>query len=501
MDSVTRMELKSILSTHNLTKTYPGVVALNDVSIDFRQGEIHALVGENGAGKSTLVKLLSGAIEPDSGYIEIRGARHERMTPREAQQLGIEIIYQEFNLVPSLSVAENIFLGAFEGNGVFVDFKAMRRRAAELFEELQVSISPEVRVETLTVAEQQLVEIAKSLVRNARILIMDEPTAPLTLKETRILFDLVRKLKAKGVTIIYISHRFAEIFELSDRVTVMRDGTKIQTLFTRDTSRDEMIRLMVGRDLKETYPTRNGAIGEVALEVRNLSGAGAQDISFTLRRGEILGIAGLVGAGRTELMRMIFGADRCDSGEILIQGKSVKIPSPEAAVRFGIGYVPEDRKQHGVLLELSIGDNIVLPILRRLSSCTFLNRKREREILETYRNSLSIKTPSLKQLVKNLSGGNQQKVALSKWLASGTEILIFDEPTRGIDVAAKQEIYFLMNRLAEEGRAIIMVSSEMEELLGMSDRIIVLREGSYAGEIENRSEFSQERVLALASGK
>ena len=490
-----------ILSTRDITKTYPGVVALKDVSIDFLPGEIHALVGENGAGKSTLVKVLSGAIAPDGGQVMMDGHAFESMQPSKAQALGIEVIYQEFNLVPSLSVAENIFLGASEGKGVFVDFKTMQRKAAQLFAQLQVDIDPRRPVEELSVAQMQLVEIAKSLSRSARVLIMDEPTAPLTLRETQILFTLIRSLKRKGVTIIYISHRFSEIFELSDRITVMRDGHKVATLQTARTSRDEMIRLMVGRELSETYPRRRDGAGEVVFEVKGLTGERPKDISFALRRGEILGVAGLVGAGRTELMRMIFGADPVLKGQILLDGRPVSIKSPRQAVEKGIGYVPEDRKRHGVLVDLSIRENITLSILKRLSRGGFVMGGRERQVLNRYRDSLRIKTPSFAQLVKNLSGGNQQKVALSKWLASGSNILIFDEPTRGIDVGAKQEIYQLMDQLARQGKSIMMVSSEMEELLGMSDRVIVLREGRLAGGIDRWEDFSQERVMALASGK
>lgn len=495
------MQTETILSTRNLIKTYPGVVALNDVSIDFEAGEIHALVGENGAGKSTLVKTLSGAIVPDSGQIIMDGQTFECLQPGQSKKLGIEVIYQEFNLVPSLSVAENVFMGAFEGNGVLVDFKSMQKKTAVLFAEMSVDIDPRAEVSTLSVAELQLVEIAKSLVRSARVLIMDEPTAPLTTKETQMLFSLIRELKRKGVTILYISHRFSEIFELSDRITVMRDGAKITTLPTAGATREQVVNLMVGRSLKETYPARTSEPGAPVLEVRGLSGPRVRDISLTLRQGEILGIAGLVGAGRTELMRMIFGADPIEQGEIKLHGARASIQSPRQAVERGIGYLPEDRKQHGVLVELSVRENITLPILPRISKCMVVKRREEEDILEQCKTDLRIKTPSYAQQVKNLSGGNQQKVALAKWLVSGVDILIFDEPTRGIDVGAKQEIYQLMNGLIEAGKSIIMVTSEMEELLGMSDRIIVLREGEYAGSIEDKRMFSQENVMLLASGK
>ena len=483
----------------HITKICPGVTALDDVSLDIEQGEIHALVGENGAGKSTFIKLISGAITPEKGEIEVFGGKHNSMTPVMSRKLGIDVIYQEFTLIPSLTVAENVCIGNYPGNGITVDFKKMERRTLEVFKKMKVDINPKALVKDLSVAYMQLVEIAKALSRNVKVLIMDEPTAPLTLKEIEILMELVKNLKKSGTTIIYVSHRMNEIYQLADRLTILRDGKKIGTHKVNNISRKELICQMVGREFSETFPEKNCEIGEVVLSVKNLKAPKVNDVSFDVRKGEILGLAGLVGAGRTETARLIFGADKKVSGDILLNGKKICIESPADAVRHGIGLVPEDRKQHGVILPLSIKENITLTILKKISKGMIVNLKRESEILNKHKNALSIKTPSFEQRVKNLSGGNQQKVVLSKWLASECKVLIFDEPTRGIDVGAKKEIYYLMNELAEKGFAIIMISSEMEEIIGISDRIVVLHEGDLVGSI-NKSEFSQERIMALASG-
>lgn len=487
------------LSIQHITKTYPGVVALDDVSIDFRKGEVHALVGENGAGKSTLIKIIAGAIACDSGDLYVDGVHQKDISPYHMRQLGIEVIYQEFNLVPALSVAENIYLGSFLGNGVVVDMASMEQRAGELLKAMEVDIAPDSRVADLSVAYMQMVEIAKAIAKNAKILIMDEPTAPLTTHEVEVLYKIIEKLKAQGVTIIYISHRLNEIYDVTDRLTVLRDGKKIVTKNTAETTRDELIRLMVQRETSNTYPKRNLEMGKPVLEVENLCGNGVENISFVLHEREVLGFSGLIGAGRTEMARILFGADPMESGTIKIDGKPVKFSSPEMAVKYGIGLVPEDRKQQGVLLRLSVKENIVLPILKRISRGMVVNTGEESQIIEAQRDALRIKTPSFQQKVMNLSGGNQQKVALSKWLVSNCKVLIFDEPTRGIDVGAKQEIYELINRLAAEGCAIILISSEMEEMLGMADRIIVLSEGQMMGMVEKEA-FSQEKILKLASG-
>ena len=489
-----------VLSLTNITKQYPGVLALDKVSLDFVEGEVHALLGENGAGKSTLIKVVAGAIEPDGGGIRIAGQEFSKMTPHLARSLGVEVIYQEFNLVPSLSVAENIFLGDKTGRGILVDRKVMVQRARAVFRQFDIDIDPYALVRDLPSAQQQIVEIAKAVSKNVRILIMDEPTAPLTVSEVDSMFEIVRQLKARGVTILYISHRLEEIFRIADRVSVLRDGRYIATRATAATSRQELISLMVGRELKESYPARTVAPREVALEVRQLSGAGDADISFSVRKGEILGLSGLVGAGRTELARVIFGAEPAESGEILLEGKPVQIHSPQDAINLGIGLIPEDRKTQGVFLDMDIKWNISFTQVRQLSRYAVVDGRRELTLAEKFRDLLRIKTPSLDQQVKNLSGGNQQKVVLAKSLAAQSKVLIFDEPTRGIDVGAKQEIYSLMCALADAGLAIIMISSDMEELLGMSDRVIVLCEGRIAGEVP-RADFSQNLILDLASGR
>ena len=488
-----------LLSLRGISKSYPGVAALEDVSLDFRAGEVHALVGENGAGKSTLIKTLSGAVQPTAGWIEMDGVQYRGVTPSQARALGIAVIYQEFTLVPVLSAADNIFLGDYPLRGGVLDRRTMAVRAEELFRRLKVSIDPKALVQDLTTGYQQIVEIAKALSRDARILVMDEPSAPLTTAEVEAMFAVVDTLKAHGVTIIYISHRMDEIFRLADRVSVLRDGRLVTTLNVAETNRAELIRLMVGRELTDTFPQRSTAPGAVSVEVTGLSGNGVRDISFEARRGEILGFAGLVGAGRTELMEMIFGAAPTESGEVRIDGKSVQLGTVRAAMATGIALVPEDRKRHGVILDLSVRDNISLPLLRRLSRFATINRGKEQAVVIRFRQALRIKTPRLGQAVGHLSGGNQQKVVLAKWLAIDADTLIIDEPTRGIDVGARQEIYQLMNDLAAEGRTLLMVSSDMEELLGMADRIVVLCRGRLAGVLP-KSEFSQERILAMASG-
>jgi ribose transport system ATP-binding protein len=494
------MDAPNVLSIKNLTKQYPGVLALDRVSLDFFTGEVHALLGENGAGKSTLIKAVAGAIEPDGGAIHIAGAEYARMTPHLARSLGVEVIYQEFNLVPSMSVAENIFLGDTTGRGLLVDKRVMVARANDVFRQFNIDIDPHALVRDLPPAQQQIVEIAKAVSKNVKILVMDEPTAPLTVTEVESMFEIVRRLKSQGVTVIYISHRLEEIFRISDRVSVLRDGRYIATRATAATNRGELISLMVGRELKESYPARRAAPGAVRLEVRHLCGSGDEDISFSVRKGEILGLSGLVGAGRTELARVIYGAEPLERGEILVDGRPVQIKSPEDAINLGIGLIPEDRKNQGVFLDMDIKWNISFSQVRRLSRFTMVNGRRETSLAEKYRELLKIKTPSLTQQVKNLSGGNQQKVVLAKTLAAESKILIFDEPTRGIDVGAKQEIYNLMCELANDGIAILMISSDMEELLGMSDRVIVLCEGRFAGEVP-RAHFSQSYILDLASGK
>ena len=493
------MDPRVILSLRNLTKKYPGVLALNHVSLDFYAGEVHALLGENGAGKSTLIKAVAGAIDLDGGTIGIGGKEYAQMTPHLSRGLGVEVIYQEFNLVPSMSVADNIFLGDRLSSSLLVDDKLVQKKAAEILAQFKVNIAPKTLVRDLSIAQQQIVEIAKAVSKNVKILIMDEPSAPLSVSEVEIMFDVIRQLKQKGVTIIYISHRLEEVFRISDRVSVMRDGCYIATRNTAETDRKELISLMVGRELKESYPARMNPPGEITLEVRHLTGNGDRDISFSVRKGEILGISGLVGAGRTELAMLLFGAAPHESGEIWINGSPARIHSPGDAIRHKIGILTEDRKGQGLFLEMPVKWNISFPIIRRISQSGVVDTRRENEIAQKYKERINIKTPSLLQRVINLSGGNQQKVVLAKSLAAESDILIFDEPTRGIDVGAKQEIYNLMRQLAENGITILMISSEMEELLGMSDRILVLCEGRLAGEVM-KDDFSQEHILDLASG-
>ncbi|MHC4213067.1 MAG: sugar ABC transporter ATP-binding protein [Planctomycetota bacterium] len=492
------MAYANILSVKNITKTYPGVKALDDVSIDVRKGEVHALVGENGAGKSTLVNILTGAVKPDSGQLELDGIVYSSLTVHQAIELGITAIYQEFNLVGFLSAAENVFFGNEIRRGPFVCSGKMNAETAKLFSALGVEMDPASLVKDLSASYQQIVEIAKAMSRDVRILIMDEPSASLTANEVEHLFGLVETLKEKGVTIIYISHKMSEVFELADRITVLRDGKFITTLDSDMTNRSQLVGLMVGKELGESYPQKDKPEEDVLLEVRNLSTTGfLNDISFTLRRGEILGFAGLVGAGRTELARAIFGADPIQSGQVLIEGKKISVNNPARALVNGIGYVPENRKEHGILGHMSVKENVSFSSMKNLSLFGLVKDKKEKELIESFSEKLNIKAPDLNAPVGNLSGGNQQKVVLSRWLGAGCKILLFDEPTRGIDVGAKQEIYEIITRLAREGTGIIFISSETPELIGLADRILVFRAGSIVGAFQ-KGEATQEAVLDLA---
>lgn len=491
---------RKILEVKNVTKTYPGVVALDNVSFDVEEGEILALIGENGAGKSTVIKTISGAIQADRGEIIIDGQRFTKLNPTQAKEAGIGVVYQELNLVPSLSIMENIFLGDHVGGGrLGPNFREMRKRSEEIMADLGVKIDVSTQVQMLSTAQMQIVEIAKAVVKNCKVLIMDEPSASIPMAEVENMFRIVRRLKERGVAVIYISHRLEELFELCDRVTVFRDGQYVITRNVADITKKDLIRYMIGRELTEKFPERNVALGEPVLEIRDLSGNGDFHINLELYRGEILGLAGLVGAGRTELAKMLCGDVKPDSGQILIRGKELKAASAADGVKAGIGLVPEDRKLEGVFLNYTIEWNIPVMSLKRVSRFGFMNFRELDRLTQTYVDTLAIKTPSVKQEVRNLSGGNQQKVVVAKVLAAENEILIFDEPTRGIDVGAKQEIYKLMNSLVEQGKSILMISSEMEELLGMSDRIVVLHEGRVTGELQ-KDEFSQDKVLELASG-
>jgi ribose transport system ATP-binding protein len=491
-----------VLEMKGISKSYPGVRALNGVGFDVRAGEVHALVGENGAGKSTLMKILAGAIPMDSGTILMDGKVVHIDSPLAAISHGIGIIYQEFNLVPYMSAAENIFLGR-EPRGVapgFIDFAKMNNEAQQVLDRLGVKISAKMLVSRMSVAQRQMVEIAKTISKKARVIAMDEPSATLTEHELDNLFALIAQLKSEGVGVIYISHRLEEIFQIADRVTVLRDGQLVATKDIADTNRDDIIQMMVGREIKEKIPKRAAELGEKLLEVRGLCREGVlKDVSFELRRGEILGFAGLVGAGRTEVARCIFGADPIDAGEIILDGEKVTISSPLDAIKLGIGFVTEDRKLLGLILSMAVRENISLANLDMLALLGFIDLKKERRVAEGYVSDLSIKTPSVEQKVENLSGGTQQKVVLAKWLFTKSKVLIFDEPTRGIDVGSKVEIYQLMNKLAAQGVGIIMISSELPEVLGMSDRILVMHEGRIAGEL-SREDATQEAVMHLATG-
>ncbi len=494
------MNQNIILELQGITKSYPGVPnALDKVSTTLIRGKTHALMGENGAGKSTLIKVLSGALTPDSGELYVEGELIEHMTPFIAQKLGIGVIYQEFNLVTSLSIAENVFLGNMQGNAVMIDRAEVERRTIEIFKEMEIDINPRTLVKDLTVAYMQLVEIVKALSRNVKILVMDEPTAPLTTNEVEILFKIIRKLKEKGVTIVYISHRISEVYQIADHITVMRDGAIVEETTVDGISKDALIRAMVGREVSDTYPQRDFSIGAPVLELRGLSGGFVEGVSFKVHEGEILGLAGLVGAGRTETMRMVFAADKRAEGKTLLYGKEFDPNSPKQAVRAGIGFLPEDRKQQGLFLGLPIKWNISMAILKRISRFLVLNKSKENQTVQDLIRSIQIKTPHDMQLAKNLSGGNQQKVVIAKWLAAKSKVMIFDEPTRGIDVGARHEIYLLMNELCSNGISVVMISSDMEELLGMSDRIVVMSEGRQMRTLE-KHEFSQEQIMKYASG-
>lgn len=490
--------MESMLTMKGITKIYGGVTALDHVDFSLRKGEIMALMGENGAGKSTLVKTLSGAVIPDAGTIEMDGKSYTELTPALSKSMGISIVYQELNLCAGLRVYENIFLGSFIGKAGFVNKKAMQQAAEKLLKENGLDIRANAKVGNLTVAQCQLVEIAKAISTDVKVLILDEPTGTLTLKETEILFALMRRLKEKGTTIIYISHRMSEIFEMADRVSIMRDGHMISVHDIQDLTEDTLIQGMIGRELKKEYPERIKKPGDVLLKVEHLTGEKAKDVSFELRRGEVLGIGGLVGAGRTELVRTLFGADPIYAGKIVLDGKEIHPHSPKEGVKEGISFVPEDRKGQGVVLGLPIINNVNLSVYKRDARACFVNRKKERETAEKMKEQLRIKTSGVGQLAGDLSGGNQQKVVLGKCLACQSKVLILDEPTRGIDVGAKYEFYKLINALAEEGLGILMVSSEMDELLGMSDRVLIMSEGRMTGSI-NREEFSQDRVLRMAT--
>jgi len=484
-----------------IDKSFPGVRALRGVDLELHAGEVLGLVGENGAGKTTLIKVLSGAHPPDVGSIRIDGQTVAIANPVDAQRAGVAVIYQDFNLVPSLSARENIFLGRERTVAGFLSHRAERRRALEVFEPMGVKIDTETPCRELTVAQQQVVEIAKALLLNARIIVMDEPSATLTSEEVDRLFAMIRDLKAQGIGVIYISHRLDEVFQIADRVMVLRDGRHIAARGVEEVSRDQLIEMMVGRTLENEFPKQRARIGEDRLVVRRLTrGEKVRGVSFSVRRGEVLTLTGLVGSGRTETARVIFGADRPDFGSIELDGRPLRIRGPRDAIRHGICLLTEDRKAQGLVLAQSVRENFALPNLPHLTRLGFVMGRRERAALEGYVQSLRIDIHHPEERMRNLSGGNQQKVVLAKWLESNSEVVIFDEPTRGIDVGSKYEIYLLINKLAAQGKAILMISSELPEVLGMADRILVMHEGRITGEIDDVANATQEQILKLAVG-
>jgi ABC-type sugar transport system ATPase subunit len=485
----------------NITKTFGGnVKALVDVSFSVKQGEVHALVGENGAGKSTLMKILSGAFRQDSGRIVIDGKKVLFHNRKEATGGGVGIVFQELNLVPTLTAVENAFLGRLKTNRFGkIEWKKLREQFTQFMKSIDFEINPDLPVSELSIAEKQIVEITKALLLNSKIIIMDEPTATLTSEEIRKLFIIIKDLQKAGVTIIYISHKLEEVFQICDRVTVLRDGHYISTQDVAGTNKANLIEQMVGRSVDVEFPPRDYCAGDIILEVGDLFTPGfLEDINFTLRRGEILGIAGLVGSGRTEIARAVFGADKIEKGTFRLKGKTVKIASTMDAKRFSIGLLPEDRKDEGLAVDYSVSKNITITNLKKISNRFWLNRKKEMDESEKLVKRLSIKTPSLNQKLSNLSGGNQQKVVLAKWLFNDADILILDEPTRGIDVGAKYEIYLLMNELAKQGKAIIMISSELPEIFAQSDRIMVMSEGKLKACLENSKDLKPEDVMHFA---
>ncbi len=487
-----------LLVMRGIEKSFPGVRALGGVDLDVDSGEVLALLGENGAGKSTLMKVLGGAVPPDAGRIALAGRDVAFRSPQEARAAGIAVIHQEFNLIPGLTAVENIFLGQERSRGGFISRADERGRAADLFRRLGATIDLDVPCRQLTTAQQQLVEIARALAFEARVIVMDEPTAALTAGEAERLFGIVRDLRSRGIAVIYISHRLDEILALADRVLVLRDGRHVGSQAREGLGRRELISLMVGRELAEEYPRRTTTPGPVRLAVAGLSrGTAVRDVSFSVRAGEVVALAGLVGAGRTEVLRLIFGADRRDAGEISLDGRRLEIVTPADAISAGIGLLTEDRKTQGLVLAHSVLENFSLPNLPRLSWLGFIEGRREQAAFAGHAAALRIKTPEPATAARNLSGGNQQKVVLAKWLERDCDVLLFDEPTRGIDVGARHEIYLLMNDLAARGRAIVMVSSELPEVLGMADRVIVMHEGRITGELDARS-ASQEDVMRLA---
>ena len=496
------MDNEFILEMENISKSFPGVQALDNVSLKVKKGIMHALMGENGAGKSTLMKILAGIYKADRGTIKFNGEEFENWDIKTAIKKGISMIHQELNPIPHMMVAENIFLGREFKKGLnLLDKKKMIKNTEELFKELGiVNVGPRSKMLDLSIAKQQMVEIAKAISYNSKLIIMDEPTSAITETEIKLLYNMVRELKKKGVTFIFITHKLDEVFEIADEITVFRDGKYVGTEPASNLDKNKLIGMMVGREINQMFPKEEAVIGDVVLSVRNLKKEGLfEDISFDLRRGEILGVAGLMGAGRTEVVESLFGYRKLDSGEIYINGKKVTIKSPRDAVKNKIALLTEDRKLKGLFLPLSVRDNIIASNTTKYLKGIFLKKKMIEADCNSQKEKLAIKTPSIKQIVNNLSGGNQQKVLVARWLLTEPDILIVDEPTRGIDVGAKAEIHKLLSQLAKEGKAIIMISSEMPEIIGMSDRILVMHEGRVTGIID-RSEATQTRIMEYATG-
>jgi len=491
---------ESILRTTNISKSFAGVHALRGVQLELRPGEVHALLGENGAGKSTLVKVITGVHQPDIGEIYLNDQRIHLADPREATQLGISAIYQELSMFPDLSIAENIFVGRRPiRKGGLIDWRKMYRESEELLSSLGVHLNLKTKARNLSIAQQQMVEIARALSVNARILIMDEPTSALTLNEVAELFQIVRRLREKGTAIVFISHRLEELFEIADRVTVLRDGAYVDTRSMDGVTQDDLIRMMVGRTVTDLFPKQDVEAGEVVLRVKNLTRRGAfEDVSFELHKGEILGMAGLIGAGRTEVSQTLFGVTPAHAGTIEIEGQPLRITSPRQAMDYGLALVPEDRQHHGLVPPMDITDNVTLPNLTSFTRAGWLNKKEAQAAAFQAATQLQVKATTVWQKVRELSGGNQQKIVLAKWLSTHPRILILDEPTRGIDVGTKAEVHRLMSALAAEGIAILMISSELPEVLGMSDRILVMHEGKVTG-LFDRSEATQEKIMLAAT--